>query len=78
LLNEEIQHIKSRENEWRALKRKNSKESVLQYANYNEDEFYYFYQEANGLNIFLHPINHRAIKSEYEFARNFPLMLEVY
>ena len=41
------------------------------------EEFLYFYQEMNGLNVFLHPIDNKYVKLQYQDTKDLPSMIEV-
>jgi len=41
-----------------------------------EEEFLYFYQEMNGLNVFLHPIDNKYIKLQYQDTKDLPPVIE--
>jgi len=42
----------------------------------SEEEFLYFYQEMNGLNVFLHPIDNKYVKLQYQDTKDLPSMIE--
>ena len=53
------------------------KKEPYNYEQCTGDDFYYFYQETNGLNIFLHPLGHKVLRSECQSNAKLPLELEV-
>ena len=53
------------------------KEKHSDYYNCNDEDFFYFYQESNGLNIFLNPINYKYMLKQYGDGLALPKKIEV-
>lgn len=63
---------------WSAEEEHKHHEAQLAHVAHIEEEFMHFYQEVNGLNVFLHPINNKYLKLQYnDDASLFPLSIEV-
>ena len=58
-------------------KHSSKKEKHSDYYNSTDEEFLYFYQESNGLNIFLNPINHKYMQQQYGDGLALPKKIEV-
>jgi len=78
MTNQAIEALEEKSLEWAPKHKNTAKESSHHASNFHEEDFYYFYQEASGLNIFLSPLDNRFMKTEYQNSKNFPLTLEVH
>jgi hypothetical protein len=46
------------------------------YSQCADEDFYYFYQESNGLNIYLHPLCHKVMRAQYGEGKNLPKTID--
>lgn len=60
-----------------AFTHQKSKREQYSYHETTEDDFFYFYQEANGLNIFLHPVCYKFLKSDSKTYAEMPKEIDV-
>jgi len=77
MTNQAIEALEEKSLEWAPKPKKIAKEASHHTPHSHDEDFYYFYQEASGLNIFLSPLDNRFMKTEYQNFKNFPLTLEV-
>jgi len=76
MTNQALEALEEKAFEWAPKPRKASKEASFNATHSHEEDFFFFYQEASGLNIFLHPIDNKFMKTEYQYFKSFPLTLE--
>lgn len=67
---------KDKLNEMPNLAKQKSKQEAANYSDSKED-FSYFYQESNGLNVFLSPLCYKYLEAEYESCSKMPLEIKV-
>ncbi len=59
------------------ISKEKQKINAYNYSETTEDDFFYFYQESNGLNIFLNPTSYKFLKNDYLYYSEMPFELEV-
>ncbi len=77
---EKIQKLlaQTKKKSWSAEEEHKHHEAHLAHVAHIEEEFMHFYQEVNGLNVFLHPIDNKYLKIQHhDDSSLFPLDIEV-